>query len=278
MDDIYDNQELRSLRGGGWVTTPIYCVSSFRHRILRTNATANNGLRIITKNMSNLANTLGIEMVKVPPGTFMFGEYREYEVTLESFYIGRYAITQEQWRRVANLPRVGMDLKEDPSFFKGHNRPVESVDWDDAVEFCKRVSAHTGDTYTLPSETQWEYACRGGTDTKYYFGDNTDPELLNCFHTKLKKTTPVGTFPPNPFGLYDMHGNVWEWCADEWEHDVTKLPEDGKPYTKATSSYHHPIKGGSWGTHDYYCGAARRARLGATNKLSYLGLRIAKWI
>jgi formylglycine-generating enzyme required for sulfatase activity len=190
-----------------------------------------------------------LDMVAIPGGTFMMGspegeghsfEKPQHEVTLQPFFIGKYPITQSQWRFIAQLPQVNRRLNLDPSNFKGENRPVEQVSWYDAVEFCDRLSEYTGRNYRLPSEAEWEYACRAGTNTPFYFGETITGELANYNASRTfalepkgeyrQETTPVGQFPPNIFGLYDMHGNVWEWCLDDWHSDYEGAPTDGSAW------------------------------------------------
>jgi formylglycine-generating enzyme required for sulfatase activity len=183
-----------------------------------------------------LAPDIGLEMVAIPSGKFMMGSpetehdrwsgesYRE--VIVQAFFIGKYPITQAQWRVIANTPQVKRELNPNPSNFKGENRPVEKVFWEEAVEFCKRLSRETGRDYRLPKEDEWEYACRAGTTTPFYFGETITGKLANydSNQTYLQEraveskgeTTPVGIFPPNQFGVYDLHGNVKEWCLDHW--------------------------------------------------------------
>jgi formylglycine-generating enzyme required for sulfatase activity len=146
-------------------------------------------------------------------------------------------ITQAQWRTVASWPRVERDLDLDPSRFKGDNRPVEQVSWHDAMEFCYRLSQHTGKNYTLPSEAQWEYACRAGTTTSFHFGPTISTEVANYDGKYIygqgsrgiyrQQTIDVASFPPNAWGLHDMHGNVWEWCLDKWHDSYGGAPVDG---------------------------------------------------
>ncbi|MGK7946497.1 MAG: pentapeptide repeat-containing protein [Microcystaceae cyanobacterium] len=166
-----------------------------------------------------LPNGVELEMIYLVGGTFEMGVYYEYQyrhqVTVPSFYMAKYPITQEQWKAIAQLDTINRELILEPSYFQGDKRPVESISWRDAVEFCQRLSRLTNKTYQLPSEAQWEYACRAGTSTHFCFGETITKELAN-YYSYLEETTVVGTFPPNGFGLYDMHGNVWEWCLDDW--------------------------------------------------------------
>jgi formylglycine-generating enzyme required for sulfatase activity len=154
----------------------------------------------------------------------------QHEVHLTEFKMGRTPITQAQWRAVAALPKFDLELKPEPSFFKGDNLPVERVSWFDAMEFCRRLSQHTGRHYTLPTEAQWEYACRAGTTTPFHFGETIRPQLANYDSEEGVGTTKVGIFPANDWGLQDMHGNVWEWCLDHWHENYEGAPEDGSAW------------------------------------------------
>ena len=228
---------------------------------------------------------LKIEMVAIPGGSFEMGslknerEHRgsespQHTVTVQPFFIGKYPITQAQWRFVAHLPQVNRELKPDPSRFKGMELPVERVSWYDAVEFCDRLSNYTGRTYTLPSEAEWEYACRAGTTTPFHFGETITSELANYNATKTydngakgeyrEKTTPVGSFGvANAFGLYDMHGNVFEWCLDDWHDNYEGAPIDGSPWLKDNNNISQNkgtsvLRGGSWFDGPGYCRSASR--------------------
>lgn len=236
-----------------------------------------------------LGNKIILEMVSIPGGTFMMGspdgelEEQKYEkprhrVTVEPFLMGKYPITQEQWKAIAALPKINLDLKPDPSNFKGAKRPVEQVSWDEAIEFCARLSKKAGKDYRLPSEAQWEYACRAGTTTPFYFGETITTDLANYQGTDWKyegktypgnygnapkgiyrkHTTDVGEFPPNAFGLYDMHGNVWEWCADPWHENYENAPSDDRVWELDSDrdNAYRLLRGGSWNLNPRYCRAA----------------------
>ncbi len=224
-------------------------------------------------------NTISVlEMVTIPGGSFLMGspedklerginESPQHEVTVPPFLMGRYPVTQAQWRAVASLPSVERELNPDPSSFKGNTHPVENVTWFDAMEFCARLSAHTHRTYTLPSEAQWEYACRAGTTTPFHFGETLTTDLANyggryTFASGLKgvfrqETTEVGSFPPNGFGLYDMHGNVWEWCLDHFHDSYNGAPADGSAWVTEENKP-RILRGGSWLSFPRYCRCACR--------------------
>nr|ADO19145.1 hypothetical protein Nfla_5604 [Nostoc flagelliforme str. Sunitezuoqi] len=236
--------------------------------------------------IEDLGNGVRLEMVSIPEGSFMMGAPRnekdssdserpQHQVTVQPFFMGKYTVTQAQWQAVASLPQVNRELSPDPSNFKGANRPVEQVSWYDAIEFCDRLSQHTGRFYSLPSEAEWEYACRAGTTTQFHFGETITSELANYDATKVygagvkgtyrEETTPVGSFKvANAFGLYDMHGNVWEWCLDDWHGSYEGAPTDGSPWfdNKNDNFYHKQgramLRGGSWGNNPQYCRSAFR--------------------
>jgi formylglycine-generating enzyme required for sulfatase activity len=199
----------------------------------------------------DLGNNVVLEMVAIPGGQFLMGspenepqrhdsESPQHTVTVQPFFMGKFPVTQAQWAAVAVLEKVEIDLELDPSYFKGANRPVEQVSWNHAIEFCARLSNKTGKSYRLPSEAEWEYACRAGTTTPFYFGETITTELANyngntTYGSGIKgqyrqQTTDVGIFPPNPFGLFDMHGNIWEWCQDEWHQNYNEAPTDGSAW------------------------------------------------
>jgi formylglycine-generating enzyme required for sulfatase activity len=165
-------------------------------------------------------------------------------------------------------------------------RPVDIVSLLDAMEFCHRLSQRTGRHYTLPSEAQWEYACRAGSTTPFAFGATLTAELANYNAnttygegpkgTNRKQTTPVGLFPANAWGLHDMHGNVWEWCLDHWHESYEGAPSDGSAWLKPSASEEEPrlLRGGSWLSFPRDCRSASRGRNQPDNALSDVGLRV----
>ena len=217
----------------------------------------------------NLGNGVILEMVAIPGGKFLMGspegegndrEKPQHQVTIQPFYMGKYPVTQAQWEMVSRLPEVKIDLRSKPSHFKGANLPVENVSWHDAQEFCARISKATGKLYRLPSEAEWEYACRANTTTFYYFGDTITTDLVN-HNNKYGQTTDVGKFPPNAFGLYDMHGNVWEWCEDGWHENYINAPtwpNNNIPWI-SQSDNKRMLRGGQWYLNPSYCRSASRS-------------------
>ena len=236
-----------------------------------------------------LNDEINLEMISIPGGSFLMGapehepesldrERPQHQVTLKPFYMGRYAVTQSQWRVVAGCPQVERELNPDPSRFKGDNRPVENISWLDATEFCQRLSAHTGRQYKLPSEAQWEYACRAGTTTPFHFGETITTDLANYRGTDdsqlkwsgsyglgskgeyRKQTTDVGSFPANVWGLHDMHGNVWEWCEDDWHPNYEGAPDDGTAWIDDNKTNTNTgLRGGSWVVNPWVCRSAFRS-------------------
>jgi formylglycine-generating enzyme required for sulfatase activity len=249
-----------------------------------------------------LGNDITLEMVAIPGGTFLMGtedeeierlvkkfdldgyrrERPQHKVTVQPFFMGKYPITQAQWQAIAATAKIDIDLETNPSRFKGDELPVESVKWYKATEFCKRLSRETKREYRLPSEAEWEYACRAGTTTPFYFGETITGELANYRASNTyaeeakgefrKQTTPVGQFPPNAFGLYDMHGNVWEWCADTWHNNYDGAPTDGSVWIENGDDNRSPLRGGSWHTNPSGCRSAYRfdiVRRGLHNNLGF---------
>jgi formylglycine-generating enzyme required for sulfatase activity len=253
-----------------------------------------------------LPHNILLEMIAIPGGKFMMGgsknekspkdEFPQHEVNVQPFFMGKYEVTQAQWRIIADMTelKVNCDLDTETAFFKGDDRPVDSVSWYDAVEFCDRLSKLTGRQYRLPSEAEWEYACRAGTTTPFYFGDCLTDKLANYNATinyknepigeYRQKTTPVGSFYPNNFGLYDLHGNLWEWCQDDWHYNYEDAPDDGSSWMdevdnigsyKEVSSY-GVLRGGCWNDSPKSCRSANRhsAYAKRKNRRRSVGFRI----
>ena len=212
-----------------------------------------------------------IETVEVPEGTFEMGSALGddtqpiHSVTVPAFEMGKYPITQAQWFAV---------MGTSPSRFKGDDLPVESVSWGDAQEFCVRLSERTGRAYRLPSEAEWEYACRAGSD-----GDRI-PTLKEAWTTEnaCGTTHPVGMLAPNAWGLFDMHGNVWEWCEDLWHENYEGAPTDGAPTDGSPSvegdSPYRVLRGGSWSNHHFYARAVYRFLDHPASRGDFVGFRV----
>ena len=266
-----------------------------------------------------------LTLLWIPPGRFWMGspetepERRDSEgpqhlVQVQGFFMSQTPITQAQWREVAGWKeqlgeRWGRELKLNPSRFqskgeKANNvvrllegesntdqRPVEQVSWEDAMEFCHRLSQRTGRIYTLPSEAQWEYACRAGTITPFHFGDTISSELANYDGNYAyadgpkgiyrERTTPVGMFPANAWGLHDMHGNVLEWCLDEWHESYEGAPTDGRAWGDAAEGEKSKesvktklLRGGSWSDGPGVCRSAYRDHGGPVDAFDDVGFRV----
>jgi len=251
------NYIVYKVRGGSWANHSSLCRSALRDYNGPDARNYNNGFRVVvgarvpksiyysdltstrrTKMSNEQAVTvdnfidlgdgrvINIPLVEVPAGEFLMGspedepgrwgdEGPQHRVKLDSFAMGVTLITQAQWEAV---------MGSNPSHFKGENNPVECISWEDAMEFCKRLSELTGDTYTLPTEEQWEYAARAGTNGRFYFG-NDESKLKDhawyCDNSE-NKTHPVAQLLPNPWGFFDILGNVWEWCLDEYDPEAYK--------------------------------------------------------
>jgi formylglycine-generating enzyme required for sulfatase activity len=203
------------------------------------------------------------------------------------FYFGKYPVTQAQWRVIAQQPPISRELKLNPSTFKGDNLPVERISWHEAVEFCQRLSKWTQQTYRLPSEAEWEYACRAGSETPFHFGDTISTEVANydgnyiygqgTKGTYREKTTVVGNFEvANAFGLYDMHGNVWEWCEDDYHDNYKEAPDDGSAWLDFGRKKNSAkiLRGGSWFNYPNFCRSAIRIRLNNVNRSYVIGFRV----
>jgi formylglycine-generating enzyme required for sulfatase activity len=254
--------------------------------------------------IEDLRNGVQLEMVQIPGGSFIMGspedeperlsrESPQHQVTVPAFFISKFPVTQAQWQAVAALPQVNRELNPHPSGFEGANRPVERVSWYDAVEFCDRLAAQTKRPYSLPSESEWEYACRAGTTTPFHFGETITSELANynadytygagVKGTYRKETTVVGSFGvANAFGLYDMHGNVWEWCLDDWHDNYEGAPTDGSAWFYNNDNLsqrqgHAVLRGSSWLDYPKNCRSASRNDVGRAERdsITYdIGFRV----
>ncbi len=235
---------------------------------------------------THLGDGVDLEMVSIPGGSVLMGspesetgidylELRQHRARVPGFFLGRYPVTQEQYKVV---------MGKNPSYFKGANRPVEQVTWNDATEFCWRLSQKTGRQYRLPSEVEWEYACRAGTTGPFYFGESITTDLANYNGNYAyglgrkglyrRETTEVGSFPPNAFGLYDMHGNIWEWCQDVWHRNYNGAPTDGSAWESGGRSSIRVLRGGSWDSNPINCGSAYRSKSDFGLKTDYGGFRV----
>ncbi|MGB3642158.1 MAG: bifunctional serine/threonine-protein kinase/formylglycine-generating enzyme family protein [Rivularia sp. (in: cyanobacteria)] len=291
----------------------------------------------------DLGNGVILEMVKIPGGSFIMGapkdeeksrdrERPQHKVNIQPFFMGKYQVNQEQYERITG---------KNPSHFQGKKRPVETVNWYDAVEFCTKLSKLTGKEYRLPSEAEWEYACRAGTTTPFHFGETitTDlanyngnrhlrytlyvrrpsplppslrgkggfkasprngerfeegsfsfPEMSNRYRYGAapkgvfrQKTTDVGSFPGNPFGLYDMHGNISEWCLDDWHDNYEGAPSDSSAWFNDNNNLSQKtgtgcLRGGCWDFSPDLCRSASRGCYVATERyynFDFIGFRVA---
>jgi formylglycine-generating enzyme required for sulfatase activity len=225
--------------------------------------------------------SIGIEFVLIPAGEFEMGspfkekdefpyECPAHKIAIkQSFYMGKSPVTQKQWKKITG---------KNPSHFKGEDRPVEMVAWNEVQKFVKKLNEkeHT-DKYRLPSEAEWEYACRAGTETRYYFGDDWSKLNEYAWYAENSggQTHPCGQKKPNFWGLYDMHGNVWEWVQDNWHENYNGSPSDGSAWEDEDSSY-RVSRGGSWYCDASLCSSASRFRRDPENHISNLGLRLLR--
>jgi eukaryotic-like serine/threonine-protein kinase len=238
----------------------------------------------------NLGNGISMTMVKIPAGKFMMGspeseanrldwESPQHLVNVPTFYLGQTLVTQSQYQQI---------MGNNPAYFQGDgNLPVEQVSWLEAMDFCDKLTQKSGKTYRLPSEAEWEYACRAGTITPYAFGEKITPSVVNYDGNEpyggaakcefRSKTTPVSSFPSNLFGLYDMHGNLYEWCLDEWVDNYNNPPTDGSARGDIISRYNNTrrlLRGGSWITNTQYCRSAVSDNFTASARLNGIGFRV----
>ncbi|MEH2215058.1 SUMF1/EgtB/PvdO family nonheme iron enzyme [Nostoc sp.] len=270
-------------------TNKAISLKSFQFEIVRVDARGNitNRSNSEAKHfVEDLENGVTLEMVQIPRGTFMMGssegeaqrdqdESPQHQVKVPGFFMGKYKITQAQYQAI---------MGNNPSKFKGEKRPVEQVSWDDAVEFCKKLSQRIGKTYRLPSEAEWEYACRARTTTPFYFGETITTDLVNYngdfpYGSAPKgedreQTIDVGKFPPNSFGLYDMHGNVWEWCEDVYNGNYIDATTNGRPLLIGSDNDTRLLRGGSWIADAWDCRSASRFRFVRAYRDLFAGFRV----
>ena len=236
--------------------------------------------------MLNLREGVSLEMVWIKPGTFQMGspsseagrspyEGPVHEVTIsQGFYLGKYEVTQGQWEAV---------MGSNPSRFRGcGDCPVEQVSWYDAQAFIRKLNEMEGSNrYRLPSEAEWEYAARAGTTTRYSWGDEIGSNRANCdgcgSQWDDERTAPVGSFPANAWGLYDMHGNVWEWVQDCWNGSYRGAPADGSAWESGDCSY-RGLRGGSLDHDPGSLRSAYRYRSPSGRRSYIYGFRVARTV
>ena len=215
--------------------------------------------------LAKRGNSIGMKFTRIPAGEFFMGseEYEDekpvHRVKINSpFYLGTYPVTQREWKAV---------MGDNPSKFKSDDLPVEQVSWNQVQEFIEKLNEKEDtDKYRLPSEAEWEYACRAGTTTRYSFGDDESKLGDYAWYSDNLggETHPVGQKKPNPYGLYDMHGNVWEWVRDSWHGSYDGAPADGSAWEG----------GGGWVNNAWICRSADRNHIGPRSRDRDLGFRL----
>jgi formylglycine-generating enzyme required for sulfatase activity len=245
-------------------------------------APATNQLQVLSE---QLGEGIQLELIAIPGGDFLMGAATpkprrvglpsRQQVSVPAFWMSKYLITQAQWQQVAQLPLYKRRLDPNPARFQGADLPVENVCWYDALEFCARLSLHCQRPYRLPTEAEWEYACRAGTTTEYHFGEAIDWQLANYDGKHARRTTPVGSFPANAFGLHDMHGNLWEWCRDWWHENYLGIPTNGTAWIADGDQSARVLRGGSWFDNAWYCRSADRDRGQLDIVNQFIGFRVA---
>ena len=254
------------------------------------------GLAEIRVNLPGLPeDAKSLVMVLIPAGTFTMGspadeqgrrdknEWLPHEVTItEAFYLGKYEATQAQWKTV---------MGSNPALYNGKpNHPVEHVSWNDCQSFIEKLNTLENGTFRLPTEAEWEYACRAGTTTRFSFGDAlVCPDLWDycamaneymwwggndSFRSNVSGTKEIGLKLPNPWGLHDMHGNVWEWCSDGWERPYIRGPQVDPQGSE--DGLFRRMRGGGWGSSAVQCRSAYGAGHVPDGRTSLMGLRLVR--
>lgn len=226
-------------------------------------------------NLREILQEIEENMRSISAGTFKMGsdaydsEKPLHSVTVPAFEISRYPVTQAQYKAV---------MGENPSHFKGDDHPVESVSWEDAQKFCEELNKITGNRYRLPSEAEWEYACRAGTTFEYYTGDDEQALKRAGWYdgNSDSRTHSVGQKEANEFGLYDMHGNVWEWCEDDWHNTYEGAPDDGSTWIDHPRGNRRVLRGGSWYDNPRHCRSAHRVDDDPAARYSNDGFRLVR--
>jgi formylglycine-generating enzyme required for sulfatase activity len=231
-----------------------------------------------------LGSGIDLEMIALPGGLLRMGtlgkqgyddERPMHQVAVAPFLMSKCLITQAQWHAIMGAPRCR---------FTGDRLPVERISWHDAVHFCERLAKHTKRIYRLPSEAQWEYACRAGTSTPFHCGETLTTEVANyngefVYRGEPKgvyrhTTTEVDLFPPNALGLHDMHGNLWEWCADAWHDSYDGAPTDDRVWQSTNKGTYCVARGGSWHDIPDVCRSAARLKVNAHDAEEIYGFRV----
>lgn len=240
------------------------------------------GSPVLPEKTVMLPGNVPLKLLRIPAGSFVMGseageagrqgdEGPRHRVTIgRDFYLGQYEITQGQWKAV---------MGSNPSVFRDResadSHPVEMVSWEDAQQFLRKLNDLKLGEFRLPTEAEWEYACRAGTETRYSFADDPDYRLLPqhaWFYSRAEgRSQPVGTRKPNPWGLHDMHGNVWEWCAD-WFGPYTA--EERTDPTGPEKGDGRVIRGGSWFNEPEALRSANRHRHPIDSRQTNLGFRV----
>jgi len=274
---------------GTEVTAFLICPADSEH-VRRIQESAARALGVPVR----FTNSIGMELMLIPPGEFLMGspadakdadinEMPQHRVRItKAFYMGACEVTQEQYERVMGaIPSYDHQMKSS----RGPSFPVENVSQGQAAAFCRKLSEQEGRTYRLPTEAEWEYACRAGTTTPFYFGNTITTDQANYDGNRpygsgprgiyRGKTTPVRSFPPNAFGLYDMHGNVWEWCADYYSETYYSESPVEDPKGPKTGVLGGVVRGGGWFYGPWHCRSAARDRYSSVDRYNYhFGFRI----